>query len=157
MNKKLPASIIIVLLPVFAFSVQAQPPAPPPGGATLLQWLQAGHYKNWHAESDIHESAGPHFGRVRAFLNPVLFESMKNNSAQHPTHSATVKELYGDGEKLRGWAVGIKTAEESDGGANWYWYEYFNNDTVRDGQGVVLCSVCHRSGKDYVLTPWPLK
>lgn len=149
--------LLLLVSPASIHHVYAQVPTPPLGGEALLQWLQAGHYKDWHAESGIHESDGPHFGKVRAFLNSTLFDSMNQKAHQHPEGSVAVKELYGDSEEVKGWAVGIKMAEESDGGANWYWYEYFDNDTVKDGKGVFLCSICHRSGQDYVLTPWPLK
>lgn len=149
--------MLVLISTVGIQQVYAQTPKPPLGGEALLQWLQAGHYKDWHAESGIHESDGPHFGKVRAFLNSILFDSMNLKAQQHPEDSVAVKELYGESEEVKGWAVGIKMAEESDGGANWYWYEYFNNNTVKDGKGVFLCSACHHGGQDYVLTPWPLK
>lgn len=146
-------AIFLALLSV-SFPGKSEPPL---GGDALLQWLKAGHYTSWQSESGIHASSGPHFGKVRAFLNPALFNSMNNRSDQHPAGSIAVKELYGESNTIKGWAVGIKTADLSDGGSNWYWYEYFDNSTVKDGQGVFLCSICHRSGQDYVLTPWPLQ
>ena len=69
----------------------------------------------------------------------------------------TVKELYGQGNTVQGWSVGIKTAADSSGGSNWYWYEVFQDKVVKDGQGILLCRSCHFTGRDYVLTPWPLK
>lgn len=148
--------LIFALLATFSV-VHAQSSMPPLGGETLEEWLKAGHYKTWQAESTVHGSTGPHFGKVRAFLNPILFESMNNQSRQHPKGAVAVKELYGNGDTVRGWAVAIKTASESNSGANWHWYEIFDNSTVRDDKGVPLCSGCHSSGRDYVLTPWPLK
>ena len=149
---------VLILALLFTVSViHAQSPAPPLGGTALAEWLQAGHYKTWQAESAVHASTGPHFGKVRAFLNPALFDSMTAQSGQHPRGAVAVKELYGDGDTVRGWAVAIKIAAESSGGSNWYWYEIFDNRTVRDARGVPLCSGCHSTGRDYVLTPWPLK
>ena len=130
---------------------------PPRGGTALETWLKAGHYKSWRAESDVHDSQGPHFGKVRAYLNPALYDSLNAKAAQHPNGAVAVKELYGDGQTLRGWSVAIKTAVDSGGGANWYWYEIYNDKVVKDGQGVLLCRSCHFTGRDYVLTPWPLK
>ena len=150
-------SVSIVALLFTVSVVHAQSPAPPLGGMALAEWLQAGHYKTWQAESAVHGSAGPHFGKVRAFLNPALFDSMNTQREQHPRGAAAVKELYGDGDTVRGWAVAIKLASESSGGSNRYWYEIFDNSTVRDDKGVPLCSSCHSTGRDYVLTPWPLK
>jgi hypothetical protein len=150
--------IVLILAPLFTVSVvHAQSSVPPLGGIALAEWLQSGHYKTWQTESAVHGSAGPHFGKVRAFLNPTLLDSMNAQSEQHPRGSVAVKELYGDGDTVRGWAVAIKIASESSGGANWYWYEIFDNNTVRDEKGVALCSGCHSTGRDYVLTPWPLQ
>ncbi|MEW6331717.1 MAG: hypothetical protein AB1560_09680 [Pseudomonadota bacterium] len=135
----------------------AQTPAPPPGGTALEAWLKAGRYKTWRSESGPHASQGPHFGKVRAWLNPVLFESLQARTRQHPPGAVAVKELYGEGETVQGWSVAIKTAADSAGGSNWYWYEIFQNKVIKDGQGILLCRGCHFTGNDYVLTPWPLK
>ena len=129
----------------------------PLGGAALEAWLKAGHYKTWRAESGVHDSQGPHFGKVRAYLNPALYTSLNVKTSQHPKGAVAVKELYGDGDTVKGWSVAIKTAADSSGGNNWYWYEIYENKIVKDGQGVLLCRSCHFTGRDYVLTPWPLK
>ncbi len=153
MHKSVPVAAFMA----FASVVHAQTPAPPLDGAALEIWLKAGHYKQWRSESRPHDSQGPHFGRVRAYLNPVAFESMQSGAKDHPKGTVTVKELYGQGDTVQGWSVAIKTATDSSGGANWYWYEIFQNKVVKDGQGVLLCRACHLTGRDYVLTPWPLK
>lgn len=75
------------------------------------------------AATTVHDSQGPHFGKVRAYLNPALYDSLNAKAAQHPNGAVAVKELYGDGQTLRGWSVAIKTAADSGGGANWHWYE----------------------------------
>ena len=135
----------------------AQSPDIPLGGAALETWLKAGHYKQWRSESKPHDSQGPHFGKVRAYLNPAAFESMQSSAKDHPKGTVTVKELYGQGNTVQGWSVAIKTAADSSGGTNWYWYEIFQNKVVKDGKGILLCRACHITGRDYVLTPWPLK
>jgi hypothetical protein len=135
----------------------AQPADVPLGGAALEDWIQAGHYRQWRGESQVHASQGPHFGKVRAYLNPVLFDSMNAGKKDHPKGAIAVKELYGDGEKVLGWSVAIKTDDASAAGANWYWYEKFEARVVADGKGILLCRSCHLAGRDYVLTPWPLR
>lgn len=156
-SRALVRSIAIICLLACIGLARAQTPAPPPGGAALEAWLQAGHYKTWRGESGPHASQGPHFGKVRAWLNPALFESLQSKTRQHPPGAVAVKELYGDGATVQGWSVAIKTGADSAGGSNWYWYEIFQNKVIKDGQGVLLCRGCHFTGRDYVLTPWPLK
>ena len=150
-----PLMVFCLLAP--AGLARAQAPEPPLGGAALEAWLKAGHYKNWRSESGVHASQGPHFGKVRAYLNPALFQSLQSQARQHPKMAVAVKELYGEGERLQGWSVAIKTGADSNGGSNWYWYEIFQKKVIKDGQGVLLCRGCHFTGRDYVLTPWPLK
>lgn len=151
------SSPLFLVLSLATGTVHAQSPEPPVGGEELRKWLESGHYKSWKSESRIHESSGPHFGRVRAFLNPVLFDSMGTKNAEHPQGAVAVKELFGDTDALSGWAVSIKTAADSASGLNWYWYEFFGGRTVRDQQGEPLCAGCHRVGHDYILTHWPLQ
>jgi len=127
-NRAVAPSIVVFCFLASADMAQAEPIEPPLGGAALETWLKAGHYKTWRRESGAHASPGPHFGKVRAYLNPVLFES---KARQHPKEAAAVKELYGDGEAVLGWSVAIKTQADSDGGSNWYWYEIFQNKVKR--------------------------
>ncbi len=130
---------------------------PPQNGAELLPWLEAGEYLGWTAESDIHESTGPHLGDVRTFVNDVLFDSLDAGDAAHPMDAATVKELYGSGDTVLGWAVMVKVQADSAGGDGWYWYEYFDGDTISDSLGDGLCTGCHSSGSDYFRSPFPLQ
>lgn len=148
--------LLTIFIFLFAPSVTGETP-PPLGGEALKKWLEAGHYKSWKAESVIHDSEGPHFGRVRAFLNPALFDSMTANNDDHPVGSVAVKELYENGDEVKGWAVAIKNTLQEGGGSNWYWYENYKDETIEDGQGVFLCKACHFPGQDYVLTPFPLQ
>ncbi len=149
---------LAVLVGIFATTPSPKAFADVPwGGPALRSWLEAGQYRQWRGESQAHSSQGPHFGKVRAYLNPVLFDSMSAGKKDHPKGSVAVKELYGDGDKVLGWSVAIKTDAASSFGTNWYWYEKFEDRVVADGKGVLLCRSCHIAGRDYVLTPWPLK
>ncbi|MBM4376783.1 MAG: hypothetical protein FJ095_17005 [Deltaproteobacteria bacterium] len=130
---------------------------PPAGGQALLDWLKAKSYVGWAAESHIHPSTGPHFGDVRVFLNGALKGSLEGQAAEHPAGSAAVKEFYGNGSTLLGWAVAIKLTADSDAGKSWHWYEHYNGSKLADGTGVSHCVNCHADGKDYVLIPFPLQ
>ena len=138
--------------------IAAAAQTPPTGADGLLPWLQAGHYRQWQSESRAHASTGPHFGKVRTYVNAPLAASLGagNSAGEHPRGVAAVKELFGMGEIVRGWAVSLKLAATSGGGARWYWFEYFDGRLVADARGAPLCAGCHGAGRDFVLVPWPL-
>ncbi|MBI2311746.1 MAG: hypothetical protein HYU77_04490 [Betaproteobacteria bacterium] len=144
-----------------ALAQSADGALPPVESKALFAWLKAGSYKSWVHESKSHPSAGPHPVEVIAFLNPVLDLSLKAGNKSHPVNAAAVKELYSADDKIRGWAVSVKTQAQSDGGKGWYWYEVLSpanaDRTVAAAHGVPLCVGCHAPGKDYVLIPYPLK
>jgi hypothetical protein len=126
----------------------------------MLSWLQKGDYKTWAKESASHQSTGPHGGKVKTFLNASLEASLAAKNAQHPKGAASVKELVDDKDGLKGWAVSVKTQDDSAKGAGWYWYETFSTTSgagALEGQGKSLCVNCHVGGADYVLVPFPLK
>jgi hypothetical protein len=137
----------------------------PTDNGKLFKYLQDGSYKQFAAkESGNHPTYGPHtkFGLpVRVFLDPKLDASLKAGNSQHPLGSSVVKEMYDATGKLEGWAVMVKSHDDSQGGAGWFWYEITsttNGSTpVASGNGVPLCSGCHFPGKDFVLTGYPLK
>ena len=134
------------------------PPAdqlPPVGAAELLPWLESLAYADWHAESGVHPSTGPHGDGVRTFFNDALRGSFDAGNATHPIDAAVVKELYGGGE-IAGWAVMVKVAD-GEGGDTWYWYEIVGASTYADGTGVDLCTGCHAVGVDQIQTPYPLQ
>lgn len=116
--------------------------------AEKVALVRTGGYLGWPAEPAPHDSAGPHGGQVRTFVNPPLFESLKLASTNHPSGSVVVKELYSGG-KVTGWAVDWK----GDDG-QWRFFEgfepaldqYFYTGTDN------LCANCHRGGLDHVLT-----
>ncbi len=153
-----PAPYLLALIALAAATgVSGAAETPPTGIDALLPWLQAGHYRQWQSESSAHESSGPHFGKVRTYLNLSLAASLRDGNAEHPRGVAAVKELFGRGEMARGWAVSLKLDETSAGGSRWYWFEYFDAQVVADARGAPLCGGCHAAGRDFVLTPWPLR
>lgn len=123
----------------------------------LLAWLEEGGYLRWDAESSPHRSTGPHFGQVRTFVEPSLVESLAAGNSEHPAGAATVKELYGNGDTVRGWSVSIKLQDDSAAGYGWFWYEMYQGSVYASGAGARLCTGCHGDGNDYVLTPFPLQ
>ena len=131
---------------------------PPTESAELLEaWLAGGAYKQWAVESQVHASTGPHGGNVRTYVNAIALASLMAKNPEHPKDAATVKELYGGGDTIIGYAVSLKTAPTSNGGATWYWYERIDNTVYADDLGVGLCTGCHGGGADYILTPYPLQ
>jgi hypothetical protein len=125
----------------------------------LFAFLKAGNYLGFPKESAVHPSAGPHFGTVRTYLSPTLEASLKAGNAEHPIHAAVVKELYMNSPNVGGWAVMVKTHDKSDGGKGWFWYETTSTTNPSPsfaGEGIPLCYNCHVTGKDFVLTPFPL-
>jgi hypothetical protein len=69
--------------------------------------------------------------------------------------------MYSESGELVGWAVMVKTQEDSAGGQGWFWYETTNtsesSDIVAAGNGVPLCVGCHFTGTEFVLTDYPLR
>ena len=124
----------------------------------------AGSYRDFAAqESSNHPSAGPHTNTglpVRVFLDPTLNASLQAGNVQHPVGSSAVKEMYDDSGQLQGWAVMVKSQDDSQGGAGWFWYEITSttdgSTPVASGNGVPGCFGCHFGGDDFVLTSYPL-
>jgi hypothetical protein len=152
----------------------AQTAAGPIGGIPmakqdLFKFLVEGKYKSFPGmESGQHSSSGPHsvegkFGfPVRSYLNATMLDSLKSGNDVHPMGAGIVKEMFGKNGELQGWAVSVKTQEESDGGNGWFWYEVTSTTDsdalVANGNGVALCFGCHSASRsDFVLTGFPLK
>jgi len=125
----------------------------PTNPADLVPWLQAGNYLGWQAESAVHVSAGPHTATVRTYVNDLLYDSLASGLSAHPAGAAAVKELYGGGDRVLGWAVEVKVQDDSASGQGWYWYE----SPGLSGFGLGICTGCHVGGHDYVWTPFPLR
>jgi hypothetical protein len=129
--------------------------------AELIAFLRAGTYRSFARESARHPSAGPHFGEVITYLNPVLEASLADGANEHPACAAAVKELFVGEDTVQGWAVFVKVRERSQDGAGFYWFE--TTSTAADGEpdfaadGIALCAGCHRSGTDFVRAPYPLQ
>lgn len=131
----------------------------------LFSYLKKGSYKRFATqESSPHPTRGPHTDLgwpVRVYLDPVIDASMAAGNASHPVGSSIVKEMYDDAGELQGWAVMVKTQDDSAGGKGWFWYETTNtidaSEVVAAGNGVQLCQGCHFIGKDFVLTTYPLQ
>jgi hypothetical protein len=143
---------------------------PPMGTAAIEAWLAAGSYKQWTCESAVHEarSPSPH-GFNRICSNDAITPNATGTGAW-PQGASAVKELYGDVNSTTpaGYAVYTKTAADSAGGANWYWYERVPLDSaaphdaagvVADGTGasgsaMTICVGCHAAaGSDAAHTP----
>lgn len=131
----------------------------------LFAYLQNGEYKSFETqETEAHPSAGPHldYGHpVKVFFSDAVAKSLSGGYDVHPKGSALVKELYKENsDELTGWAVAVKTEEDSDNGKGWFWVEYMSTEDpsmkpVEAGNGVGLCSGCHRGGNDFVLSHLP--
>ena len=140
----------------------------PIGKEELFKFLVDGKYKSFPAkESGTHPSAGPHsikgtFGQpVQSYLNAAVHESLEAGNKVHPKGAGIVKEMFSEQGQLQGWAVSVKTQDDSEGGKGWFWYEVTStrdsNALVANGNGVPLCFSCHSAGKDFVLTGFPLR
>jgi hypothetical protein len=123
----------------------------------LRPFLEKGDYDAWPAESDYHESDGPHGGGVRVFYGPKAAASLQANAEVFTRGSATIKELTSDGF-LYGLAVWVKVSDDADEGNGFYWYELIKGNTPAedliygDGLGHSDCVSCHADGPDYFLS-----
>ena len=148
---------------------------PPTNGAAVRTWLAAGSYKSWHCEQAPHASRSPSPHQMNRICSNDLASSYvpaDGGSGERPEGTAAVKELYDTtGTTIRGYAVYLKAAATSEGGANWYWYE--SDPTVpastRDSMNVLadgfggsgggpkgICVGCHTAaGSDVAHTPTP--
>lgn len=148
---------------------------PPTNGADVRTWLQAGSYKAWHCEPAPHASRSPsphNMNRICSNDLSSAYAAVDGGTGERPEGTAAVKELYDStGTTIRGYAVYLKAAATSAGGANWYWYE--SDPTVpasnRDSMNVVadgfggsgggpngICVSCHSvAGADAAHTPTP--
>jgi hypothetical protein len=135
---------------------------PPQGETAVEAWLTKGDYKSWKCETAVHDarSPSPH-GFNRICVNDAL-AAEASGTGNWPKGAAAVKELYdaADGP-IVGYAVELKMADDSGGGAGWYWYERTAGGVVADGVGdsgaaKTICVGCHTgAGSDAAHTPSP--
>lgn len=116
---------------------------------SLVTFAKGESWKSWPSEPAPHDSAGPHGGKVRTWLNPELLASLKAGNDKHPNASIAVKELYDDLGARRGFAVAVKNDE-----GKWVFWEGFEPSLDQYyfvGTGNP-CANCHSTGKDFLLT-----
>ncbi len=131
----------------------------------LFNWLKSKKYHSFAAkESKPHPGRGLHmeFGLpVRVFMNDVIVKSHKQDQKQVPVNSCVVKEMFTQAGDLQGWAVMVKTHDDTKSGKGWFWYEVTSaadpSKIAAIGNGVPGCRGCHSAGRDMVLTSFPLK
>lgn len=128
----------------------------PTDASKLLPFLRDENYRDYPHDEGVRPSSGPHgVAGVRRYVQPKLASSQTAQTFEHPSGAGAVLELYAaDGATRIGWAVSVKLAALSDGGANWYWLEALDGATptlVEEGPGLGICINCHASGDDYVL------
>lgn len=139
------------------------PQTPPMGQIALDTWLAQGFYQDWNCERSVHpgRSPTPH-GFNRICTNQKLSDSLPGTAAW-PAGAAAVKELHTSaaGGTPVGYAVYLKLAADSAGGASWYWYERMGSSVGVDGTGASgparsVCVGCHMgAGTDPAHTPSP--
>lgn len=143
---------------------------PPMGAAAVEAWLKLGTYKDWHCEREPHEFRAPSPHGFNRICSNDLISDNARNSDDWPKGAAAVKELYAaaDDDEPVGYAVYLKTDDDSADGANWYWYERvpLDHPAPHDAHGVVadgmgesgpaktICVGCHAAaGSDAAHTP----
>jgi len=152
-----------------------QPTAPTPTGIVggvplgqdeLFEFLSSGGYEDYPSkENGTHPGRGPHTSvraPVRVFYNDTLTASLEASNEEHPLGAAAVKEMFTESGELQGWAVMVKTADRSDEGRGWFWYEVTSRTDATAlaamGNGVEGCNTCHSfRDNDLILSGYPLK
>ncbi len=132
----------------------------PAAAGALFQYLQDGKYTGFAHEAAAHPSEGRHPVSVIVYFNSVLYSSVSAESTEHPRHAAAVAEVFDQSGALTGWAVSVKTHTASEG-KGWFWYEVLNttggDNPTAANWGVAECVGCHTSGRDFVLSNYPLR
>jgi hypothetical protein len=143
---------------------------PPQGAAAIEAWLTAGSYKDWQCEPAVHAARSPSPHGFNRICSNDLISATATGTGNWPKGAAAVKELHASASSTTpmGYAVYLKTADDSAGGANWYWYERVQLDSAapHDSAGVVadgmggggtaktICVGCHvAAGSDAAHTP----
>jgi len=136
-------SALPTALPTATPAFDFDPEVPPAGGDELLAWLRQGRYRTWRG--GILESAS-HAEQGATYYNDALFRSLVRipPAWNHPVGAAAVQELYGaDPDRLRGWAVSVRVADDLDELTGWTWYRRFDETTRTDERDAPVCVGCH--------------
>lgn len=145
---------------------------PTSGRAEIEPWITAASYKAWACEPTVHAARSPSPHGFNRICSNDLIAGAATNTTAWPRGAAAVKELYASMTATTpiGYAVYLKTDDDSAAGANWYWYErvpansdapHDANGTVADGKGGSgpakdICVGCHAAaGSDATHTPSP--
>lgn len=122
------------------------PELPPTEPEAMAAWLAGGYYLDWACEGEPNaktEGASAihvHGAKTRVCANELLAGApVPRTDATFPAGVAAVKEVFGEDDNLLATVVSVKTAADSDGGNNWYWY--MNAET--QGFGIAGCAGCH--------------
>jgi hypothetical protein len=137
---------------------------PPTNGPELETWLASGAYTAWGPASNL-DKGGPLPGPLppppggcvycfsSIYANTAVQESAAGGESW-PRGAAMVRVMFASSTDLTpmGYAVSLKLADDTAGGANWYWYERFTRDghteVAADGDGATgsaatSCVGCH--------------
>jgi hypothetical protein len=140
------------------------------GASAVEAWLKTGSYQAWHCEKTPHEFREPSPHGFNRICSNHLISADAKGKGDWPKGAAAVKELYAaaDDKDPVGYAVYLKTEDDSADGANWYWYErvpldhpapHDKDGVVADGMGdsgpaKTICVGCHAAaGSDAAHTP----
>ena len=136
---------------------------PPTGAAAVEASIAKADYKAWACEPGVHAARSPSPHGFNRICSNAAIASDAAGTAAWPEGAAAVKELYASmtATSPSGYAVYLKRAPDSAGGANWYWYERIDTSVVADGNGDAgpakqICVGCHvGAGIDAAHTPSP--
>jgi hypothetical protein len=131
---------------------------PPREDTELEAWLAAGTYRQWSCETDVHASRSPSPHGFNRICSNDAIRRNATAAGDWPVGAAAVKELYSSATAGApfGYSVYLKTAADSAGGDNWYWYERLPPKSLFSGLGVGACTGCHSSaGRSASSTPSP--
>lgn len=135
--------------------IVTDPDVPPRGEGDIDGWIEDGHYLAWRCEPvpvDV-RFGSPHRPQTRTCNNVKLATT---GTGELAVDSSSVKEMYDDAGRIKGFGVSRKTTV---GGADgWYWYEKISGDVKADGMGAPAgsCSGCHQDAMrdfTYVIVP----
>jgi hypothetical protein len=152
-------------------SMMSDAQTPPTSGRVAIEkWLADASYKTWACEPAVHAARDPSPHGFNRICSNDLIMAAATATGPWPKGAASVKEIYDTLTATTpvGYAVYLKTAPDSAGGANWYWYErlptssnvpHDANGVVADGKGgsgtpLSICVGCHTAaGSDATHTP----